>query len=109
MEPKTSQREFLSIALVTTSNVGAGTAEAIAISQFSPLTLRFRSHGIGGTYGYKFASLVMKWAGVLKSGIVRDWNFEDFSFVTISRPPLNLIFYEMREKGSSASVEVLRA
>lgn len=80
---------------------------ATTLGQQGRPLLRFRSYICGGTYGYKFANYVERWAAVTKHEIIRDWRVPDFAFITSSRRPIELIRLDMKSDESSADVEFI--
>ena len=108
MSKQINRREILKKSLATTAAIGTGVACAVAVNgRPDALVLRFRSHAVGGTYGYKFACCVRRWAGVEEADLVRDWRFNDFTFIVISQRPIDLIMSDMTRESISARVEIL--
>ena len=61
--------------------------------------VRFVSGASGGTYGYKLASGIMKWARVNEKALMRDWTEKSFCFAVLTKIRPEVISRRMVDDG----------
>jgi len=71
--------------------------------------VKFVSGGYGGTYGYRFAYLISKWADVPVEALTRDWSFQNFAFDVLTTKPFEQILDDMKSEEPSAKAYLMQS